>query len=516
MEPPKRDRFNEQRMKNRAQKARDDADFNLKKKKKFKDSLKDLLKKILGLLLQLMMMILPYLKMIIPKICPGTPGCPPDTKTGTGDPTEIIFPLQEIAELPPPPPPPEEEEEEEEAEAPEPAEEETPEGAIIFRLTTQPEEDITFKLVSLSDYLEFSESTITFPVESWDTPVYVDYTTSLETTPEEDDTYEDLKSREDKVSEPIVKRKSIYKETQPTVEQLVAHKKILNAEIKKPVTFKERLQEIQRRASIREAAAQYGGETKLLEELVEPIYDDDFYKPYEPEVVPSIRIKIKHDEDDYRKPYEETVEPTYEDGYESDHETVVPMLGGEEDEEDEENSSEENSAILDKLDYNALTSEINSRNLSEDLKAEFTLQLYQDIDYEIELNIEIDSDIWTIEPNSLTFSNESAEQNSFFFSQIVYDSLKESYAQSKGEQLGEKYLNSAQKEYDEGMAEVEKEEEKAEEEAEAIYDKTYKESMNETNEKIQNAENILEELEGGAIPKTYYLNKFKNRTHKLK
>ena len=149
------------------------------------------------------------------------------------------------------------------------------------------------------------------------------------------------------------------------------------------------------------------------------------------------------------------------------------------------------------------------------MKGEFKLTLYQDIDYKVDVNITINSDIWTIEPNTLTFSSESAEQNSFFFSELVYDSLKASYAESKGEKLGEQYLNSAQKEYNEGIAKVEEEEAEAEKEANAVYEKTYKDAIKNTEEKIQNGENILEELEGGSIPKsTYYLNKFKNRTHK--
>ena len=278
---------------------------------------------------------------------------------------------------------------------------------------------------------------------------------------------------------------------------------------------------------MREAIRQYGGETKLLEEIVEPTYDDEQYKQYEVEVVPSVHVKIKHDEDDFRKPLEEVVEPTYEDGYESAHEKVVPTMEGSAAEDDEENSSNENSSnenksdnedsekILESLDYQKLSSEINSRNLSEDLKGEFKLTLYQDIDYKVDVNITINSDIWTIEPNTLTFSSESAEQNSFFFSELVYDSLKASYAESKGEKLGEQYLNSAQKEYDEGIAKVEEEDEEAEKEANAVYEKTYEDAIKNTEEKIQNGENILEELEGGSIPKsTYYLNKFKNRTHK--
>ena len=299
---------------------------------------------------------------------------------------------------------------------------------------------------------------------------------------------------------------------------------------------------------MREAIGQYGGETKLLEEIVEPTYDDDKYKQHEVEVIPSIHVKIKHDEDDFRKPVEEVVEPTYEDGYESAHEKVVPTMEGSAEEENssgedssgeessgennsgeessgedssgeessgEESSGEDSEKILESLDYQKLSSEIDSRNLSEDLKAEFKLTLYQDIDYKVDVNITIDSDIWTIEPNTLTFSSESAEQNSFFFSELVYDSLKASYAESKGEKIGEKYLNSAQKEYDEGIAKVEEEEEEAEKEANAVYEKSYEDSIENTEEKIQDAENILEDLEGGSILKnTYYLNKFKNRTHK--
>lgn len=537
MDPPKRDRFNEENMKNKAKKAKGDADLHVKKRFNFKKALKKFLGKLIGLLLMLIGLILPYLKKIIPLICPGSPGCPsgPDKGDGDKDPSVIVFPLSEVPPPPPPPPPEEKEEEAPPPEAEEPPEAEPPEGAIVFKLSTQPEEDITFKLESLSDYLEFDESSITFRVESWDTPVYVTYTTSLDTEPEEDDTYEDLKADEEEVEdegegeeeEPsAIKRKSIYKETEPTIEQLVAHRKNLNTMLKKPKTFKERLEEVQRRVSLRE---QYGGEESVPEEIVEPNYDDENYKEYVNEVTPSIHVKPVHDEDEYTKILEEVVEPTYESDYESLHEEVVPtMEGGQED--DSENNSENNSEednveetnnsskniSIEDLDYEALTSEIDATNLAENFKAEFKLTLYQDITYKLDVNIEVDSDVFTIEPSKLTFSGNDAEQNSFFFSSIIYESLKRSYAEKKATELGDEYLNSAEQEYDEAIEEIESEDTEAENEANKIYENTYKESIENTDQQIENGENVLEQLEGGYVPKTTFLNKFKNRTHKLR
>lgn len=526
MDPPKRDRFNEENMKKKAQKARGDADVHLKKRLNWKSALKDFLKGLIMLLLQLLGLVLPYLKRIIPPICPGGIGCPPDDRGpgGIKDPTEIVFPLTDVIIPPPPPPEENDEREEEEAEAPSPAENEeavSPEGAIIFKLKTQPEEDITFKLESLSDYLEFDQPSITFRVESWDTPVYVTYTSSLDTEPEEDDTYEDLKADEgenenenqgegenqgeDQSS--VVKKSSIYKETQPTIEQLVAHRKYLNTLTKKPKTFKERLEEVQRRAKLRE---QYGGE-----EVVEPTYDDEYYKEYVDEVIPSIYVKPKHDEDDYTKPLEEVVEPTYDSGYESVHEDVVPTFEGgtrpPPPQENEYANESSNNISLEELDYNKLSSEIDATDLAENFKAEFKLTLYQDITYSIELAIEVDSDVFTIEPNKLTFSGNDAEKNSFFFSSVIYESLKQSYAEKKGTEIGDEYLNSAEKEYEEGIEQIDEEDAQAQAEADDEYTNAL-ENIN-TEDEDEDEEDTVE---GGYIPKTIFLNKFKNRTHKLR
>ena len=49
-----------------------------------------------------------------------------------------------------------------------------------------------------------------------------------------------------------------------------------------------------------------------------------------------------------------------------------------------------------------------------------------------------------------------------------------------------------------------------------LNENTYKESIENTDQQIQNGENVLEQLEGGYVPKTTFLNKFKNRTHKLR
>lgn len=493
MNTKERDKFEERKAREDARKARDNADQHYKAREGFRSKLRGWLGKIFNLLMTIFHIILPYLRFI------GITGIPRTERTL--NPTSIVFPITEAPPPPPPPPPTRKEGEEEKEEEKEDEEE----YGIMFSLQTQPDEDITFNLESLSDYLTFDQSTITFPVESWDTPVYVSYSCILDTTVDEDTTYTKVKAA--KPTKKAVKVKSINITSEPTIEELVAERDYLYDKMK-PRTFKQILEDIQRQAELEELSKQVGGD------YAEPIYDDDLYKPYEEPVVPSIRTKIIHDEDDFTKYIEPIVDPTYDDGYESYHETVIPTFDGGQEENYE---SEE---LLDKLDYATLSQEIDNTQLSDNFKAEFQLTLYNDIDYEIDLNIQVsDSNIWVVEPYTLSFSSDDAQQNTYMFSNEIYQFLKDSYAQEKGQVIADQYLNSAQEDYDAGIEQIDNELEEAKQNANKAYNSAYEKSLNEDQNNINDAQNLLntlDEAQTGGKQTIYYLNKFKNRTHRLK
>ena len=156
--------------------------------------------------------------------------------------------------------------------------------------------------------------------------------------------------------------------------------------------------------------------------------------------------------------------------------------------------------------------------------------MYESIDYKVEVNIDVDSDVWTIEPNTVTFIEGDAEQKIFFFSQDVYEALKSGYTELKAEKLEDEYLNTVQEEYNKGVKEVEEEEEEAEKNAEEAYNKKIaeieegegegegegeREGEGEgEGEKEGEGDQNNENQSGGS--KYLYLNKFRNRTHKLK
>ena len=444
------------------------------------------------------------------------------TPTGTSDPTSGQ-------------PPEGAESSEEEQEKKEEGEEEGYDesfGNIVFQLTEQPTETISFQISSLSDSLEFDENTVTFPLENWSAPVYLNFISTLETSPEEivDDIRENVSEKLKKLKQEkrVDKRPNIsigsLDDYSAKNDEINARKKRLEYMLKPAETIQEALAKINKRVRMRQSLveptydggySEYRGiveptyDTKIIEEQVEPTYDESEYKILEDKVYPSEKI-IK---EEIYEPIEEIVEPIHDDSEYKDY--IDPTLDGGQEEEEEEEEQEEESIeedILPELDYDTIVSRIDETELSDKYKAEIEFILLEEITSEVNIVVSVLDPTWTLKPNMISFDNETSSASSFFFSEEIYKKLQNLYAEQYANQVEDKFDDYIEEEYETGMNSISEQEEKNRIKEDEVYDDVYDKVYQQELSKIEDSEYILEQL--GGYTKPTVSNLFK-RTRKL-
>ena len=508
---------------NNADTARNRADNNLEASRNLVGKLKNFLRKVSNILGQLIVIVLPIVISMLPFLLstPKPPRSlnpfsftirppPPPIISPSGD--DNIFAIYRYGSQSP--------------EAAQPEEYYESFGNIVFQLTEQPSETVSFQVTSLSDSLEFYENIVTFPLENWSAPVYLNFISSLESSADGIvyDIREDVSEKLNRLKQEkrVDKRPDItigsLDDYSTTNEEINARRNRLEYMLRPSETIQQALAKINKRVQMRESLVEptYGGgyseyrgiveptyDTKITEEQVEPTYDDSEYKIQEDKVYPSEKI-IR--EETY-EPIEEVVDPTYDDSdYKDYSETVVPTLdGGQEEESYEED-------ILPELDYDTIVSKIDETQLSDNYKAEIEFILLEDITSEVNIVVSVLDPIWTLKPYIITFNSETPATTSFFFSQEIYTTLQNLYAEQYANQLEDKFYNYIEDEYETGMNSISEREKLNRMREEEIYDDVYDKVYQQELSKIEDAEYILKQLGGYNKPTVSRLFK---RTRKL-
>lgn len=403
-------------------------------------------------------------------------------------------------------------------------------GNIVFQLTEQPYETVSFQVISLSESLEFDENIVTFPLENWSAPVYLNFISDLQTSSDQiiEDINEDVSEKLNRLKQEkrVDKRPNItigsLDDYSTTNEEINARRNRLEYMLRPSETIQQALAKINKRVQMRESLVEptYGGgyseyrgiveptyESEMSEEQVEPTYDDSEYKIQEDKVYPSEKI-IR--EETY-EPIEEVVDPTYDDSEYKDYsEVVVPTLdGGQEDEYYDEYYDEYN---IPDLDYDTIVSRIDETQLNDNYKAEIEFILLEEISSEVNIVVSVLDPTWTVKPNIISFDRETPSTTSFFFSQEIYQTLQGLYAEQYSNQVENKFNNYLENEYETTMDYISNQENINRQMEDELYNDTYDKVYQQELSKASDAEYVLRQL--GGYTKPTVSNLFK-RTRKL-
>jgi len=530
------ERYKENDARDRSSDARDRSKKTLAASEGFRNKVKRFLKRILGVLGQLLLIVLPIILVVIPpvRVPPPSPVMPPAPTIivsppppiippggGTGDPSDVYVPPGSPGSPGPFPGPG----------APgstsllplaalgalgaygayRTVRGTESRGNMVFELTEPPSEDISFQVQS--NNLEFDgDTTVTFLVSSWDTPVYINYTSTLISSADgiTGDTSQNLLAQESR--KPSSKGPSLDAYSM-TPEEIQKEKERLE-KLLNPDTIEYELERIERRMEQRKALLaleptsggynEYRGVVEPTydtveekEETIEPTYDDGDYKVLEDKVYPSEKIIT---EETY-EPIEEIVEPVYDIGYKPYEENVVPTLEGGEEESD-----------IPELDYDTIAERITAANLTDDYKAEIFFTLIEDVSTEINIMVSIVEPIWTIQPNIITFNSEIPSTSSFFFSEEVFVALQNLYVEQTINDAEENFNEGLDGQYESGMANISYQEQQRRLKEEQVYNNTYNQTYAEEMSRAADAEVLLKQMGGYSNAN---LSKLYNKTRKL-
>ena len=366
------------------------------------------------------------------------------------------------------------------------------EGTITFTLQNQPTQDIQILIQSLSDDLEFNTNILNFPLSAWDTPVSIKYNCDLDTDiPPEDRVIHKVKRSIPK--KPIVKQvPTIYQQYPLTQDLLNTQKSYVRKILKKPVqTLEEALREIDKKVEKKEEFdIMIGGDNDII-----PTYADRFYR-----LLDIVEPSLEYEDND--------IIPTYDDRLYKLVDIVIPtFIGGQNDED-----------LIAQLDYTTIASEISAADLSDNLVASIQYTLQQDISSELNIQIIIDSDTWVIEPPMLTFDTQTNNVETYFFSQNVYQVLEDLHTQSKANDISNKFQDYVDNYQETTLHQIENEHQQGLQNAQDVYDKTYQNSLDETQQQINDAQELLGQIGGASKKKKkyIYLNLLRNRSRKIK
>ena len=539
--PEERERLRDSDAEERAREARDKADEHLKDRSNLSDKVRAFLKGLLGLIASFLLGLL-FITVLPPPLtigtpggdhtvtlCPGGPGCdyvepPPPTV-----PVDVIHPPgtsgspQPGTTQPPAPPP-----------VPEGPEET---GTIIFTLMDKPDEDISIQILTNSENLEFDQDSIHFSVDSWDTPVAINYITTLNSSAGQ--LYSANKAISVLQKMAVLKRKvpvskaekyganivqASLDEYSPTIEEIRDRKKRLEYLLSPDEDIESELSKIRKRIKKKEHSykavepvydsdqykSYYGGQNS-----VEPVYDENLYKEFQPVIdIPLRKNEIYNDEENY-VPYEPIIEPVYDDGYTSYGEEVIPTFeGGQDDQEEQEEENQSPEDIIDSLDVDTLIGDFDHYNIDDSLKAEIDYTLMSAISFDINISIEVqsESNMWVIEPSSIYFGPQQSATTTYFFSEEIFSELLDLHFQDQSSQQENNFSDAMDTYHEDGMNKINNKEQEYNMLQQQAYDDAYQESIDEDNEQINDGEEILNTLSGGS--KFTQLKRYNNRTRK--
>ena len=513
------ERLREDNARNKADDAVNRSKENLKENITLVDKFKKFLGKILKALNTLLMLLLPFLTMLLPPIRPprSQPFLPPPPfitfppppiipPGGIGGPDGVVY----VPGGPGVPSP---------YGAP-PSDYESY-GNIMFQLTDQPSEDVSFQIQSMSDNLEFDDNIITILASEWNKPVYTNFITTLESSADTisgdmDEQLGMLKQPKRKIKHPEISVGSLD-DYSASPDEIYARKKRLEYLLKPSETIQQALAKINKRVGIREQFKggyeedheEYRGtvtptfDDEETESIVEPIYDESDYTYVEPSVTPSDNVSYVDDDDDISD-NESIITPTYEDSdYKPYEETVVPTLDG----------GQENDYDIPDIDYDTIADQIDESQLGDAFKAEVQFTLVQDISYPVNVIVSILDPTWTIQPNTLYFDNDNPSTNSFFFSQEIFQTLQNLHVEQQlnlAEDNFEDYIDDT---YESEMNEIYNQENTYAKQRDDLYNNVYRKTYDQEMSKLSDAEYVLNQL-GGSY--NSQLKKLKTRTRKLR
>ena len=425
------------------------------------------------------------------------------------------------------------------------------EGYLVFRLETQPDDNISFQITTDSDKLELEESLIVFPIDTWDTPVRVAYSTTLEKDLSGNLEYNQLDIRDRynllrSVAPGGIKEK-IYADVSldeyyPTQQEIdVVYNKLDKLLKNEEETYTQALANVQNKisrrrryrggvASIDTVEPTYDAESYkdldytsvLVEptydsddyssytEEIEPTYDSDDYSTYVEEITPSISVEPSIEDDSWQT-YESVIDPTFDDGWNPYEESVY---GGDESTSNPVDESTINK-IAESLDYDMLAKSIELNNLSDDYKATIQIQSIDSLNFEMFISIAVEDDsTWTLKPPNIRFDESTVVNNILFFSQSIFKELVNLHVATQ--------VQSIQDDFERKISDYEAYEtsaidENVSYEAQQAYNEAYMRSMEREEDKIRAAEYISEKLrEDQSGGTSVRLNKLKNRSRKRK
>jgi len=425
-------------------------------------------------------------------------------------------------------------------------------GYMIFTLTGQPDDTLTFQISTDSSSLELETATLTFPLDTWDTPLRVGYSTTLETdlSGNEEYTRLNIKDRYAKLRnispdgiKNVMYAQGSIDQYYPSIEEIEIVDRKLDDLLIKDETYAEALENVHQKISRRRKYV--GGDIEptydasyyvpyvaeevvipthdVLEDdmldydsiLVIPTYDDDSYSIFEPMVEPSIHIDNSYDfyERD-SKTDDPIVEPTLDDNWITYNE---PISGGEETDTTNATNTTENdiNKIIDSLDYDTLASDIMEGQLSDNYKATIQVLAVDSLNYEITINAVVEDDTtWVLKPRELLFDESTNSNNMFFFSQNIFNTLVNLHVATQRQSIEDNFNNTVEM-YESNQTEAIDAQYTLD--ADAAAKEAYERSMAEEQEKIEAGEYVLERLKevqsGGA---SSYLSRLRNRSRKRK
>ena len=266
---------------------------------------------------------------------------------------------------------------------------------------------------------------------------------------------------------------------------------------------------------------QYGGDIepvynesdyKQLDEP-EPVYHESRYKPYiredEPEpVYPEYKYKLYKDIDLPEAPYD--------------------MIGGQENSEGE-NSEGENSEgeklirdpeeIIDNVDYNNLSEDIDPDSISDSYTSLFTITAFETPTQNYDINIKSVSPEWKTYPDIVNFNSETGSNQVAIYATNTYNELKDVIVADKASELTDEFNSSLENTYENEYASILQNEQNKEVEVDAMYEDVYGRSLERELEDVALKEQLLDEYirrqEGGRLTRK---NKFKksSQTRKIR
>jgi len=361
---------------------------------------------------------------------------------------------------------------------------------LEFTLDSRPAKDLTILLESTSDDLELDENQITFNLDKWNIPIIIPfYIEKVDITT--DRGYQNMTSTDKlqqltrKIEKPIVKQESLdaYYPTEQEIQEKADHLKYLldtsDDDIEKTIRDIEDNIENKRKMHLLK-----GGD-------IEPTYDDKDYVYLENEY----DIEPMYEDEDY-KPYEESVEPMYDDEdyryLENEFDIEPPydiMIGGE-----YNNNLRNPEDIINDVDPNNFSTDVNVSDLSDEHKSYFSMTLLENATTSFDIQVRSLSSFYQTDPTIVTFDKTTSVNDVSIYQTQLLNTLQNVRTSNITESKTEEFNRSIDNRYNTEYQDIMNEKAMGEREADLVYERTYNNSLNNTNQRIYEAERLRNQM----------------------